>query len=329
MSSQLRLCAGVRREPPAWLCNNCRRAGTRSGPSITAKSSSCARSRSAQYVVPARVAPATIRTSWRSGWLAATSAASAGSSGRSSAPRRQHEPLHDDGGAVDLGGPHHLVEQLLQRVCRPAGRPARSGSGCRSGRRPGRRRWCRPGPARWPAGRRWRPARRGAAGWSQPAPAACFSISRTAPRSARSTAGVSTSSARSARSGPGSRSGRSGRSCGAPRQLGVRVVSVVSSASTALLMVSARTRRMSRSSRSVPSASPQLSGGTRNSVGAGRPRRRRSSAGCRRSGPPTPSAAIVPVPATSAPAGAASPGSGCRRRPARRSGRRWGRRWSR
>ena len=56
------------------------RAGTRSAPPTTFVSSSWLRKRIAQYVAPARVAPATIRSSWRAGCAAAYAAASAGSS---------------------------------------------------------------------------------------------------------------------------------------------------------------------------------------------------------------------------------------------------------
>ena len=56
------------------------RAGTRSAPPTTFVSSSWLRKRIAQYVAPARVAPATIRSSWRAGCAAAYAAASAGAS---------------------------------------------------------------------------------------------------------------------------------------------------------------------------------------------------------------------------------------------------------
>ena len=66
----------------AW--RRSRRPGTSSVPLTTDCSSSWARSRRAQYDAPARVTPATIRTSWRSGCSRANSSAEVGSSGMSS-----------------------------------------------------------------------------------------------------------------------------------------------------------------------------------------------------------------------------------------------------
>ena len=267
-------CAAAPREPSVDS-NNSRRAGTRSGPSITAKSSSWERRRSAQYVEPARVAPATIRTSCRSGWLSATSCAADSVVGQLDG-RGQHEPLHDHRGAVDRVGPHHLGEQLLQRQVRRQLVLLDRRQTTRSGRRRGRPPSMSARPGSLASSSSVCTSAKSRAGWSQPAPAACFSSSSTAPRRARSAAGPApraSSVLAAGRAWSGHRSRR------APRQVGGRVFGVrLQRRRRRCACVSARTRRISSLVDRRQHRRVAVVGRHEEQLGAGTRRRRRSSA---------------------------------------------------
>ena len=103
--------------PSRVLRRRSRRPGTSSVPSTTDWSSSWARRRSAQYVAPARVAPATIRTSWRRGCSRANSLGVGRVLGDLRVDLgREHEPLDHGGAAGDVVGPHDRLEGDLERL---------------------------------------------------------------------------------------------------------------------------------------------------------------------------------------------------------------------